>query len=135
MAFNLCRAISHTMSGGNKRYSMHCSRKASCKKLQKGLDFCLARNCSRPSTTPKTPFGILLPPTIPPVRVLMVTARDALQYQIKDPNNVSQKKRPLARLPIPIARQGRALYLGRVGARDLAKSPRFGEPMGKKGVQ
>jgi hypothetical protein len=25
-AFNLCRAISHSMSGGNKRYSMHCSR-------------------------------------------------------------------------------------------------------------
>jgi hypothetical protein len=44
------------------------------------------------------------------------------------------KKRHRARLPTPIGRQGRALSLGRVGARNLAKSPRFSEPIGKKGV-
>ena len=42
--------------------------------------------------------------------------------------NVAQKHH----LPIPIACQGAALSLGRVGARNLAKSPRFSEPMGKK---
>src|ERR1700730_18318518 len=135
MAFNLCRAISHSISGGNKRYSMHCSRKASCKKLQKGLDFCLEQTVTAPVPVQRQRlFRILLRPAIPPVRGFNGDGARRPSLPFKGSRQCLSKKHHRARLPIPIGRQGRALSLGRVGARHLAKSPRFSEPIGKKGV-
>ena len=80
-------------------------------------------------------FGILLPPAIPPVRVFSATARDALHYRIKDPDNASQKKSVTEQdYRYPLDAKAGLYPWARVGARNLAKSPRFSEPVGKDGV-
>jgi hypothetical protein len=83
------------MSGGNKRYSMHCSRKASCKKLQKGLDLCLEQTVTAPVPEQRqrlfrdsSPAGYSAC-----CGALVATARDALHYRLKDPDNTEQDYR------------------------------------------
>src|ERR1700730_7466677 len=50
------------------------------------------RDCSRPSTTPKTLSGFCSRRLSRLCGSLVATARDALHYRIKDPDNASQKK-------------------------------------------
>jgi short chain dehydrogenase len=112
------------MLGGNKRYSMHSFPKSRCKKLQKGLDFCLEQTVTAP--VPVQRQRLFRDSSPAGYSACGGFSGDGGSRQCLSKNVTEQDYRhPL---------EGRALSLGRVGARNLAKSPRFSEPIGKKGV-